>query len=127
MFTKDVGSDTLTGKFRDELSFVKENLDKVDDMEDYDTEQLGSLVRVDGATESFLKRGDKVYHNIKGTSVYQDVTNFESLNDRQLVEEFRHLDENYVKQMIIQPKVEESFKNEQNVSKQFIDEAYDCK
>ena len=127
MFTKDVGSDTLTGKFRDELSFVKENLDKVDDMEDYDTEQLGSLVRVDGATESFLKRGDKVYHNIKGTSVYQDVTNFESLNDRQLVEEFRHLDENYVKQMTIQPKVEESFKNEQNVSKQFIDEAYECK
>lgn len=127
MFTKDVGSDTLTGQFRDELSFVKENLDKVDDMEDYDTEQLGSLVRVDGATESFLKRGEKVYHNIKGTSVYQDVTNFESLNDRQLVEEFRHLDENYVKQMAIQPKVEESFKNEQNVSKQFIDEVYECK
>nr|DAM45140.1 MAG TPA: hypothetical protein [Caudoviricetes sp.] len=127
MFTKDVGSNTLTGKFREELSYVKENMENVNSMEDYDYEQMGSLIRVEGATESFLTRGDRVYYNIKNTSLYQNVTDFENMTDGQLISEFRHLDENFVKEMVIQPKLEQTIKNEENVSKQFIDEVYECR
>ena len=127
MFTKDVGSNTLTGKFREELSYVKENMENVNSMEDYDYEQMDSLIRVEGATESFLTKGDQVYHNIKNTSLYQNVTNFETMTDGQLMSEFRHLDENFVKEMVMQPKLEQTVKNEESVSKQFIDEVYECK
>ena len=127
MFTKDVGSNTLTGKFREELSYVKENMDNVNSMEDYDYEQMGSLIRVEGATESFLTRGDRVYHNIKNTSLYQNVTDFENMTDGQLMSEFRHLDENFVKEMVMQPKLEQTIKNEENVSKQFVSEIYECR
>ena len=127
MFTKDVGSNTLTGKFREELSYVKENMENVNSMEDYDYEQMGSLIRVEGATESFLTRGDRVYYNIKNTSLYQNVTDFENMTDGQLMSEFRHLDENFVKEMVMQPKLEQTIKNEENVSKQFVNEIYECK
>ena len=127
MFTKDVGSNTLTGKFREELSYVKENMENVNSMEDYDYEQMGSLIRVEGATESFLTRGDRVYYNIKNTSLYQNVTDFENMTDGQLMSEFRHLDENFVKEMVMQPKLEQTIKNEENISKQFINEIYECR
>ena len=88
---------------------------------------MDSLIGVEGATESFLTKGDQVYHNIKNTSLYQNVTNFETMTDGQLMSEFRHLDENFVKEMVMQPKLEQTVKNEESVSKQFIDEVYECK